>query len=321
MGVQISNIKRVSFYITMILISLLIVEAGFRVVFAFQVGPRILFYGTPFHWKRVGAPAPAGSPVRIRGNIQEGYTKYFPNESKFHRDPVTGEWFKVSINKRGFRGGEIDEPKKPGVRRIITLGASSTFGYFDRDDETYPYYLEQKLNESAGEFGRFEVINLGIPHLRSEQILALFYAEAIQLQPDVVTFYEGSNDAYRGTPGENMSHSENTTQNQKQPPITPLEIAYHFLRSHLITVRFIHDIIAEPTFDRRQVERHMTGTNEHFIANIDKLYQECQRRGIIFVALKQQAKSLMIKEKDMKGRYVYAGSSNGTRQIGERRIH
>jgi hypothetical protein len=304
MPTQISQGRKGFFYVATLLVSLLVsflvIEIGFRVALAFQVGPRILFYGTPFHWKKVPAAAPAGSPVRIRGNIQEGYTKYFPNESKVHRDPVTGEWFKVSINKRGFRGGEINEAKKPGVTRIITLGASSTFGYFDRDDETYPYYLEQKLNEDPGDFGRFEVINLGIPHLRSEQILALFYAEAISLQPDVVTFYEGSNDAYRGNPSENMSQSENTTQNQKQPPITPLEIAYRFIRSHLITVAFIHDIIAEPTFNRRRVERHMTGTSEHFIGNIDRLYQECQRRGIIFVALKQQAKSLMVKEEDVR---------------------
>ena len=62
MGVQVSNSKRVSFYIMMVLISLLIVEAGFRVVLAFQVGPRILFYGTPFHWKKVPAAALPARP-------------------------------------------------------------------------------------------------------------------------------------------------------------------------------------------------------------------------------------------------------------------
>ena len=30
--------------------------------------------------------------------------------------------------------------------RIVTLGASSTFVFHDRDNETYPYYLEQILN-------------------------------------------------------------------------------------------------------------------------------------------------------------------------------
>ena len=59
-------------------------------------------------------------------------------------------------------------------------------------------------------------------------------------------------------------------------------------------------ICTEPTFNSRQVERHMTGTSEYFIGNIDKLYRECRRRGIIFVTLTQQAKSHLVKETDMK---------------------
>ena len=41
---------------------------------------------------------------------------------------------------------------------------------------------------------RVEVINLGIPHLRSNHVLALFLAEALPLGPDVITYYQGSND-------------------------------------------------------------------------------------------------------------------------------
>ena len=105
--------------------------------------------------------------------------------------------------REGFAVEKFDETKKPGVTRIITLGSSSTFGYYDRDNETYPYYLEQILNKALRSTGRFEVINLGIPHLRSEEILSLFQAEAIPLRPDVVTFYEGVNDAARGNPSVN----------------------------------------------------------------------------------------------------------------------
>ena len=62
----------------------------------------------------------------------------------------------------------------------------------------------------------------------------------------------------------------------------------------------------------------MTGTSEHFIENIDKLYRECQQRGIIFVALKQQAKSHLVKEHGYEGRHLCARSSHGKRQIGKR---
>lgn len=298
---QVSRIKRGSFYVAMVLISLLVIEAGFRAVLAFRVGPSVLYYGTHFQRQNISAPTD-NHTVMQHGNLQQGYTKFFPHELKIDHDPVTNETFSVSINSRGFRGGEIEETKKPGVTRIVTLGSSSTFGYYDRDNETYPSYLEQKLNKDSEATGRFEVINLGIPHLRSEEILALFYAEAIPLHPDVVTFYEGVNDAARGNPSANEADS---TQRQKQSMIAPLKAGYGMMRDHLVTIAFVDSIrqnmIVEPTFSRGQVERHMMGTSEHFIGNIDKLYQECQRRGIIFVALKQQAKSHIVKEADMKG--------------------
>ncbi len=308
---QVPRIRRVSFYVAMLLISLLVIEAGFRAVLAFRVGPRVLLYGTSFQRQLMPATVPADQVASKHTNTQQGYTKFFPNEVKVHFDNRTKEPFKVSINSRGFRGGEITEVKKPGITRIVTLGASSTFGYYDRDNETYPYYLEQKLNEDLSAKSRFEVINLGIPHLRSEEILALFYAEAIPLHPDVVTFYEGVNDAARGTPSKWQSEKKTETKiqnpslRQRLSAITPLKTAYGVGRDHLVTIAFVDSIlqnmIAEPTFNRRQIDQHIAGTSEHFIGNIDKLYRECQRRGIIFVALKQQAKSHMVKEADIKG--------------------
>jgi lysophospholipase L1-like esterase len=301
---QVSRLKRGSFYVVMVLVSLLVIEAGFRAVLAFRVGPSVLYYGTPFQRQDVSAK-PDNHTVMKHGNSQQGYTKFFPNELKIDHDPTTNETFRVSINSRGFRGGEIDETKKPGVTRIITLGSSSTFGYYDRDNETYPYYLEQELNRNAEVTGKFEVVNLGIPHLRSEEIFSLFQAEAIPLHPDVVTFYEGVNDAARGNPNVNKVDKNGLAQIPKQSAATPLKTFYGIVRDHLVTIAFIDSIrqnmIAEPTFNRGEVERHMAGTSDHFIENIDKLYRECQRRGIIFIALKQQAKSHLVKDADIKG--------------------
>ena len=42
----------------------------------------------------------------------------------------------------------------------------------------------------------FEVINFGIPHLTSDQIVALFEEEGAKLRPDFVTFYAGNNDSF-----------------------------------------------------------------------------------------------------------------------------
>ncbi|MDF0651088.1 MAG: hypothetical protein CV081_07665 [Nitrospira sp. LK265] len=307
MVARLSQVNRIIFYATMILVSLLVLEVGFRTILAFWMGPRVLFYGSRFQRQTISLAAPpkANHTVGRHTNIQPGYTKYFPNESKIDHVKGTGETFKVSINTHGFRGREFTEAKKAGVTRIVTLGASSTFGFFDKDDETYPYYLEQRLNEDSPSKGKFEVINLGIPHLHSEEILALFLAEAIPLQPDVVTFYEALNDAVRGNPRTNESNSPDTTLSKTLSPLYLLKATYGIVRDHLVMVRFVDSLrwpkITELTFNKRQADDHITGTSEHFIGNVDMLYKKCQRRGITFVALKQQAKSYIVPDADMKG--------------------
>ena len=123
------------------------------------------------------------------------------------------------------------------------------------------------------------------------------------MQPDVVTFYEAVNDAARGNPSKNGREIQNPTLGQKLSSITPLKAGYGIARDHLVAVAFVdslrQNMIAQPTFNSRQVEHHITGTSEHFIRNIDTLYRECQRRGISFVALKQQARSNIVQ--DIKG--------------------
>jgi lysophospholipase L1-like esterase len=192
--------------------SLVLAELVARIFFAAQVGPRLLLYGTP--WYRNAAEATTSTSVQEHGNDFGGYamyepgkrgtySKYFPNERKYTPDPDTQKPYPVRINNHGFRGADFAIEKAPGTIRVLTLGASSTFGYHDRDDETYPYYLGQILNRDGGG-RRFEVINFAIPHAMSENILAMFLAEGLALKPDVITYYQGANDAVvlpRGKPG------------------------------------------------------------------------------------------------------------------------
>src|SRR2546426_1602624 len=158
----------------------------------FEAGARIIFFTTngfnPYYLTYGFAP-----DVEWNANQQNGYTKFFPNTTRHMmvRGRVTG----MNINSSGFRSRhDFLNPKPPGVLRIATLGGSSTFGYEDEDEETYPYILEQTLRTwYPGR--RIEVLNLGIPQLRMENILALAATELPSLQPDLITFYEGYNDA------------------------------------------------------------------------------------------------------------------------------
>ena len=94
------------------------------------------------------------------------------------------------------RGPDFAPVKPAGVYRIICMGESSTFGFFDRDEFTYPALLGQTFADNGGQDGkRVEAINAGIPHANSDNIAAMLKHEMIGYQPDLVTVYAGFNDA------------------------------------------------------------------------------------------------------------------------------
>src|SRR3989344_4140928 len=81
------------------------------------------------------------------------------NEGFFHGGHYT-------TNSHGFRGKEISIEKPENTVRVLVVGDSISFGHGVNDNETYPYFLEQSLNEYlAGEeeAPAFEVINTSVP--------------------------------------------------------------------------------------------------------------------------------------------------------------
>src|SRR5262249_35329882 len=147
--------KRLLFWSILLLLPVLLLEVGLRLYFAIQVGPSMLFYGTRLAHKN-------GDVHSGDMNIYETYFKYYPHQQRFTRDCETSRLIRVTINGSGFRGREFEKEKAPGVIRVVTLGASSTFGFSNRDADTYPYQLEQMLNREAPSGDRFEVINFGV---------------------------------------------------------------------------------------------------------------------------------------------------------------
>ncbi|MEM7051499.1 MAG: SGNH/GDSL hydrolase family protein [Acidobacteriota bacterium] len=87
------------------------------------------------------------------------------------------------LNAQGFRFGELPRQKPPGVRRLLLLGDSFTFGSAYPRAATFPGLLENWLND-AGE--RWEVIPLAAGGWGTgQQLLALRHA-GLALDPDAV---------------------------------------------------------------------------------------------------------------------------------------
>ncbi|MFQ5510413.1 MAG: SGNH/GDSL hydrolase family protein [Candidatus Krumholzibacteriia bacterium] len=309
--------KKLLFWAIIVAVPLGTLELGLRTYFAFQLGSSMLFYGTRLNRQKSG-DAHSGDM-----HLHDNYFKYHPYEERFTRDHESGRLIRATINGSGFRGRDFDKRKAPHVIRIVTLGASSTFGFSDRDDETYPYYLEQLLNRQRPGDDRFEVINFGIPHLKSGQILSLFKAEALPLHPDVVTFYEGVNDSWSGPVLWRKERAGKSVVREKLSRVSPLRRVFRWLRDHLITVIVADRFMRRPStlrFTETDLEEHMRGRSENFLKNIGTIDLECRRRHITFIVASQQAKSFLVDRKHIRG-VTYGEESILVRQDLDRNKH
>jgi len=239
------------------------------------------------------------------GNRLGNYSKYYPNQVRVDHDPQTGEIFRVAINSDGFRGREFSHLKSDGTIRVVTLGALSTFGYFDRDDQTYPYYMEQILNQECQSGQVFEVLNLGIPHLTSDQILSLFVTEALPLNPDVVTYYQGLNDAGRV---ELRTRRQDVRERLKQ--LSFISEFFKAVSDHVLSIALVDGLLTSlKRFSKDDFSNHIRGKSEYFLSNVSQVYKESQERNILFY--RGQAAGQI--ETDNDRRHEGSNISRGTR--------
>jgi hypothetical protein len=287
----------------------LLLELTLRGYFALQVGPRALAYGTPWHRNAFsehrkeelikqherelvgwGKNESTFDTVSQHNNEQRGYFKFYPNETKYIKDIDSDEIFPVAINSHGFRGKEFSISKPDNIIRVLTLGSSSTFGFFNKDDETYPYLLEQRLNQLCHGPKRFEVINFAIPDSGVFEIQAMFMAEGLALDPDVITFYEGRNDSARVVPTDFRQAGGSGASTDW------LHGVWIAATRTFMLARFVHEQLAAHTQysaeDAIESLRSISArTSKWFFFDLDKIRQAAERKNIVLIVANQQANS------------------------------
>lgn len=103
----------------------------------------------------------------------------------------------ITHNSRGFRGPEIEYQKAKGVKRVLFLGDSQTWGFGVGDNETIPYFAERILNNKKKDNVSYEALNLGASGFGIDQSYLRFIAEGLDYQPDyVVLTYFADNDIW-----------------------------------------------------------------------------------------------------------------------------
>lgn len=98
-------------------------------------------------------------------------------------------------NAYGWRGPDIALEKPKGTVRIAYVGSSTTVNPHG-DPFSYPDYIREWLAAWAASRHpdvRFEVINAGREGVMSSTIAAIVHDEVAPVDPDLVVYYEGSN--------------------------------------------------------------------------------------------------------------------------------
>ncbi len=302
--------SKLVFAIYLVVAVAVLLEVTMRGYFAWQIGPRVLAYGTPWYRNDFGEHRKEQlkkqykrelaqwnqkereiDSVGRHNNAKGGYHKFFPNEAKYIKDIDTGEIIPVTINSFGIRGKEYTVAKPDDVIRVLTLGASSTFGYYNRDDETYPYMLEQRLNEACSGPKRFEVINFAIPDARADAIREMFVTEGLALDPDVITFYEGRNDSHQIKQMAFRSPSSRTSGSSD----AMLDL-WGSTKSTFLVARFLDEMMdyrAEVSAGAalESLDRIGSRTSKSFLLDLEEIRKLAEQRNILFIVANQQANS------------------------------
>ena len=118
-------------------------------------------------------------------------TRYDRSHPNAGRAGVLGDEF--TTNELGFR--TVPTPKPRGVRRIVVVGDSWTFGPGVRREDTFTHRLQELLAETRTEGEEeWETYDLGIMGWNTENELSALQILEERLQPDLVVMCPTSND-------------------------------------------------------------------------------------------------------------------------------
>jgi len=108
----------------------------------------------------------------IVGDLQPGANIIFEDKS-------------LIVNRWGFRDTETELAKPDNTYRIAVLGPSHVMGSGVANGETFPDFLEARLN-NANPSTRFEVLNFGVAGFSIVQQLAMLEDRALKFEPDAI---------------------------------------------------------------------------------------------------------------------------------------
>jgi hypothetical protein len=119
------------------------------------------------------------------------------------------------INSKGYRDLERAPEPAPGVRRVLCLGDSFTWGASVLFEDAWPQKLERLLTRRRG--GAWEAVNLAEPGLNTVQQAQKLVNEGFAYRPDVVVVGYVLNDSEDENAAE-ARRAEDWVEEARRPP-------------------------------------------------------------------------------------------------------
>jgi lysophospholipase L1-like esterase len=138
----------------------------------------------------IGAEATARIEDRLRSHVPflsspDRDADLVLHDGRAIRGRPHGEFKRWHLNQFGFRGPDMPEMPQPNCIRVMTLGASETFGLYESEKHEYPAQLADVLRDR----GCFEVVNASLYGLTLPAIHQNWNGWSSRFQPRVVTIY------------------------------------------------------------------------------------------------------------------------------------
>ncbi|HPM77791.1 MAG TPA: GDSL-type esterase/lipase family protein [bacterium] len=194
---------------------------------------------------------------------------------------TTFEGAAVTTSAHHLRGPDFAVPKPAGVRRIVCLGASPTFGWGVAEDKTYPAVLGTLLRERGL---NVETINGGVPGYTTWQGKHFLARDVLGWQPDLVTVAYDLNDLdiFR-------FFSNNGLPDAQQQPTSARIVAAQNLLNHSAAYRFFRNtligaLVKRGSFDPERMPRRVSLAD--YQANLHEIERQCREHNIQVVFIK-----------------------------------
>jgi hypothetical protein len=157
----------------------------------------------------------------------------------------TGRRDRQPINALGYRDLDRAQPKPAGVRRLLCLGDSFTWGVGVLFDDAWPQRVERTLSRTRGE--RWEAVNLAEPGMNAVEEASRLESEGFAYDPDLVVVGYVLNDSE----DENAAEARRAADWAEERKRTPGRFEALLERSAL--VRLVRTRISATIENRRRI--------------------------------------------------------------------